>query len=114
MGYFKTIKTHTCSVTKELKQQKIIVKTILNEKAFPDNLIHELEQHKNTIEKEKPKKFIGTTIFDHISKRHNFVKQIFKKSIIDKNQFYLPTDTPGKKLEQHFFTIKKMKQKLNF
>ena len=113
LGYFKAIKTHTCSAEEE-KQQKIIVRAILSEKGFPEKLLNELEHHKNPIEKEKPKQFIGITKFDNISKRDKFVKQICKKSILDKNKFYLPADTPGKKLEQYIFTIRKMKSKIKF
>ena len=42
LGYFRTIRTHTCSVIEEI-QQKNIVKMILKEKGFPKNLIKKLE-----------------------------------------------------------------------
>ena len=37
LGYFRTVKTHTCSQEKYINQINI-VKTILNEKGFPQEL----------------------------------------------------------------------------
>ena len=114
IGYFKTIKTHTCSREEEIQQKKI-VNLILRKKGFPKNLIKELENTQSIRPKnEKTKKFLGVTVFDNVSKRHNFIKNVLKKSVIDKEKYYLPTDVPGKKLEQFIFTVKKMKHKLQF
>ena len=114
LGYFRTARTHTCS-TEEYNQQSEIIKTILREKGFHKNIIHELEHPKT----QKPsndstKRFIGTTEFDKVSNRHIYVKKILVKSLLDKNKFFLPADIPGRKLEQFIFTIKKMRQKLMF
>ena len=114
LGYFRTIRTHTCSVIEEI-QQKNIVKMILKEKGFPTNLIKKLEnQQYEKTKGENPKKFLGITVFDNVSKRHNFVRNVFKHSILDKEKYYLPADVPGRKFEQYIFTIKKMKEKLQF
>ena len=112
LGYFRTNKTHTSS-QEELAWQNEIVKNILREKGFPDQFIKELA---NTSKKEKreSKRYTGVTVFDEISKRHIFVKKVFSKSIIDKDKFHLPADIPGKKLEQYIFTVKKMRNQLNF
>ena len=56
--------------------------------------------------------YTGVTVFDEISKRHLFVKNVFSKSILNKDKFHLPTDIPGKK--QYIFTVKKMRNQLNF
>ena len=40
--------------------------------------------------------YTGVTVFDEISKRHLFVKNVFSKSILNKDKFHLPTDIPGK------------------
>ena len=80
LGYFKTIKTHTCSTEQE-KQQKIIVRKILSEKGFPGKLIHELEHHKNPVEKDKLKQFIGITTFDNVSKRDEGIGSLAKTQI---------------------------------
>ena len=37
LGYFRTVKTHTC-LNEEYINQSNIVKTILNEKGFPQEL----------------------------------------------------------------------------
>ena len=42
LGYFRTVKTHTCS-NEEYINQNNIVQTILKEKGFPKELIKELE-----------------------------------------------------------------------
>ena len=42
LGYFRTVKSHTCSQEEYINQINI-VKTILNEKEFPQELIKELE-----------------------------------------------------------------------
>ena len=111
LGYFKT---HTCSREEEVQQKKI-VKMILKEKGSPDKLIKDLENTKSVNTKmKKTKKFLGTTVFDNVSKRHKFVRNVFKQYIIDKEKFYLPEDVPGKKLKQYIFTINKMKDKLQF
>ena len=86
LGYFKTIKTHTCSRGEEIQQKKI-VNLILRKKGFPKNLIKELENTQSIRPKnEKTKKFLGVTVFDNVSKRHNFVKNVLKKSVIDKEK----------------------------
>ena len=113
LGYFRTVKTHTCS-NEEYINQSNIVKAILKEKGFPQELINKLEKPERKTTDTKVKKFIGTTVFDKVSNRHIYVKQIFRKSILNKDTHYLPTDVPGKKLEQYIFTIKKMRNKLNF
>ena len=113
LGYYKTIKTHTCT-EEEKVQQLNIVRTILTEKGFPKSVITELEKHENINEKEDIKRFIGTTVFDNVSKRHKIIKSIIKKSELSQEKFYLPADIPGKKLEQYIFSIRKMKEKLNF
>ena len=113
LGYFRTVKSHTCSQEEYINQINI-VKTILKEKGFPQELINKLEKPERKTTDTKVKKFIGTTVFDKVSNRHIYVKQIFRKSILNKDTHYLPTDVPGKKLEQYIFTIKKMRNKLNF
>ena len=52
LGYFRTIRTHTCSVIEEI-QQKNIVKMILKEKGFPKNLIKKLETNNMRKQREK-------------------------------------------------------------
>ena len=54
-----------------------IVRTILTEKGFPKSLITELEKHESNTEKADIKRFIGTTVFDNVSKRHKIIKEIF-------------------------------------
>jgi len=113
LGYFRTVKTHTCS-NEEYINQSNKVKAILKEKGFPQELIKELENPDKKTTDTKVKRFIGTTVFDKVSNRHIYIKQIFRKSILNKDTHYLPTDVPGKKLEQYIFTINKMRNKLNF
>ena len=73
--------------------QSNIVKTILKEKGFPPGLIKQLENSdKKTTKDTKVKRFIGTTVFDKVSNRHVYVKQIFSKSLLNKETHYLPTD----------------------
>jgi len=96
LGYFRTIKTHTCSVIEEVQQKKK-VKMILREKGFPKKFIKDLENTKSDNNKdEKTKRFIGTTVFNNVSKRHMFVRNVFKKSLINKETYYLPANVPGK------------------
>ena len=91
-----------------------IVRTILTEKGFPKSVITELEKHESNTEKADIKRFIGTTVFDNVSKRHKIIKSIIKKSELSQENYYLPANIPGKKLEQYIFSIRKMKEKLNF
>ena len=92
-----------------------IVKMILKEKGFPRNLIKKLENHQyENTKSENAKKFLGITVFDNVSKRHKFVRNVFKHSLIDKEKYYLPADVPGRKFEQYIFTLNKMKEKLQF
>ena len=53
-------------------------------------------------------------MFDNVSKRHVFVKNVFKNSKLDKDIYYLPAEIPGRKLEQFIFSIKKMRNQLEF
>jgi len=46
--------------------------------------------------------------------RHKFVKNVINNSTINKELYYLPAEIPGTKLEQFFFTIKKMKNQRRF
>ena len=46
-------------------------------------------------------------MFDNVSKRHVFVKNVFKNSKLDKDIYYFPAEIPGRKLEQFIFSIKK-------
>ena len=113
LGYFWTARTHTCS-NEEYVHKSNIVKTILREKGFPTKIIIELENAENNQAKDsKVKRFIGTTVWDKVSKRHSFIKQIFNKFILNKETYYLHIFL-GKKLEKYIFTIKKMRTKLNF
>ena len=114
LHYFNTNKTHTSSI-RELSNQNQIVKTILQEKGFPENEIRKIRKvSKKRPEKQEKKKYIGTTVFDNVSKRHVFVKNVFKNSKLDKDTYYLPAEIPGRKLEQFIFSIRKMRNQLEF
>ena len=67
-----------------------------------------------TSKPEKSKRFLGTTTFDKIGRRHSFVTQVFSESSINEQLFFRPMSTPGPKLEQFVFTIRKMRKILNF
>ena len=111
--YFKTNKTHTTS-EEELGRQNDIVTAILKQKGFPLNFIKKLAKTPKDKEIKEKKRFTGVTVFDSISMRHKFVKNVIKNSTINKEVYYLPTEIPGTKLEQFIFTIKKMKSQLGF
>ena len=110
--YFKTNKTHTTS-QEELSRQNEIVTAILKEKGFPRQFIKKLAKTPNNKEIKEKKKFSGVTVFDSVSLRHKFVKNVINHSTIN-IPYYLPTEIPGTKLEQFIFTIKKMKTQLGF
>ena len=65
---------------------------------------------RHTSKPEKSKRFLGTTTFDKIGRRHSFVTQVFSESSIDEDLFFRPMSTPGPKLEQFVFTIRKMRK----
>ena len=89
------------------------MKTILQEKGFPENEIRKIRKvSKKQPEKQEKKKYIGTTVFDNVSKRHVFVKNVFKNSKLDKDIY--SAEIPGRKLEQFIFSIKKMRNQLEF
>ena len=111
--YFKTNRSHTTS-KEELSRQNQIVFTILKEKGFPLKFIKKLAKKPKNKEIKEKKKFTGVTIFDNVSMRHKFVKNVLNNSTLNKDQYYLPAEIPGTKLEQFIFTIKKMKEQLNF
>ena len=91
------------------------MKLILREKGFPEQEIRKMiKLSKRKPEHKEKRKYTGTTVFDNISKRHVFVKNVFKNSKLDKDKYYLPAEIPGRKLEQFIFTIKKMKNQLEF
>ena len=112
--YFRTNRTHTTS-KKELENQNRIVESLLRKKGFPIRFIQDLKlTMKRTEDGKEKKKFTGTTVYDKVSQRHIFVKNVVKNSSLDKNTHYQPAEVPGKKIEQFVFTINKMKRQLNF
>ena len=114
-SYFRTARSHTNSDF-ELKNQLKIIHAILQLKGFPTPMITRMSKsnlrHSSTTEKSK--RFLGTTTFDKIGRRHSFVTQVFSESSLDDNLFFRPMSTPGPKLEQFVFTIRKMRKLLNF
>ena len=82
LHYFNTNKTHTSSI-RELSNQNQIVKTILQEKVFQNTKLEKLGKLVKNSQKNKKRK--GTTVFDNVSKRHVFVKNVFKNSKLDKS-----------------------------
>ena len=115
ISYFRTARSHTNSKF-ELKNQNKIVHTILKLKGFPVPLINRMKTRRTDqpSKTDPAKKFLGTTTFDKISLRHFFVNQVFTESAIDQDLFFRPMSIPGPKLEQYVFTIKKMRNILNF
>ena len=112
--YFRTNRTHT-STKKERLNQDRIVQILLEEKGFSKTSIQEMKiKEKPDSQETERKKFTGLTVYDKVSNRHKFVKNVIKNSNLDTSKYYLPADIPGKKIEQFVFTIKKMKKQLNF
>jgi len=64
--------------------------------------------------KREKRRFLSTTVYDEVTERHKFIFKIFKGCHINPEKYYKPMETPGKKLEQMVFTIRKMRKKLNF
>ena len=113
LGYFRTARM-LCSSPEELRNQYRTIQHILRLKGFSKQLINEIQTTKIISDKKPLKRFISTVIFDEISQQHRFLQNLFKHSKINLDNYYLPTDVPGTKLEQHIFTVKKMRAKLNF
>ena len=114
-SYFRTARSHTNSKF-ELKNQLKIIHAILKRKGFPTHMIKRIS-NSNLRPTSKPdtcKRFLGTTIFDKIGRRHSFVIQVFSESSINEQLFFRPMSTPGPKLEQFVFTIRKMRKILKF
>ena len=114
-SYFRTARSHTKSKS-ELNNQLKIIRAILHLKGFPTPMITRMSKSnlRPTSKPEKSKRFLGTTTFDKIGRRHSFVTQVFSESSIDEDLFFRPMSTPGPKLEQFVFTIRKMRKILNF
>ena len=111
--YFRTNRTHTCNNLARDRQDQV-TRTILIAKGYPRNYIKRLRSYEHRAGVVPKKKFLGKTIHDGISKRRVFVKNIVKHSLVDLEKFYSPVDVPGKKLEQFVFTVKKMREILDF
>ena len=103
-----------CSSPGELRNKYRTIQHILRLKGFSKQLINEIQSTKIISDKKPNKRFISTVIFDEIYQRHRFLRDLFKHSKIDLDRYYMPMDVPGTKLEQHIFTLKKRRAKLNF
>ena len=90
--YFKTNRTHTKS--EELSRQNQIDTSILKEKGFPSKFIKNLVKIPKDKEIKERKKFTGVTVFDSVSMRHKFVKNVINHSTINKKLYYLPAEIP--------------------
>ena len=111
--YFRTNRTHTCNNSARDRQDQV-TKTILIAKGYPRHYIKRLRSYEHRASVVPKKKFLGKTIHDGISKRHVFVKNVVKHSSVDLDKFYSSVDVPGKKLEKFVFTVKKMREILDF
>ena len=60
------------------------------------------------------KRFLSKTTYNSISRRHEYILKTFKAFEIDPQKYYQPMEVSGQKLEQMIFTVKQMRQKLNF
>ena len=96
--YFKTNRTHTTS-EEELSRQNQIVTSIPKEKGFPLKFIKSLAKIPKNKEIKEKRRFTGVTVFDSVSMRHKFVKNVINHSTINKELYYLPVEIPGTKLE---------------
>ena len=103
--YFRTNRTHTTS-KKELENQNRIVESLLRKKGFPIRFIQDIKfKNKGADQGKEKKKFRGITVYNNVSQRHIFVKNVVKNSFLDKKTHYLTAEVPGKKIEQFVFTI---------
>ena len=114
LHYFRTIRTH-CSTVQEKQHQRLVVYEILKHRGFPYRIIRRLEKHRSrkNIQK-KQLRTVGKYEIDLCSNRVPLLKKILKLSGVADFQLRLPVKTSGKKLQQHIFTLKKMKSKLKF
>ena len=73
-SYFRTARSHTNSKF-ELKNQLKIIHAILKLKGFPTRMIKRMSNFKlrPTSKPDTWKRFLGTTTFDKIGRRHSFV-----------------------------------------
>ena len=112
LGYFRTVRTH-CSTRNEIQNQFKVVYTILKSKGFKNHQIKKMEKFKTRNNKEV-KRFLSKTTYNSISRRHEYILKTFKACDIDPEKYYQPMEVSGQKLEQMIFTVKQMRQKLNF
>ena len=74
---------------------------ILKEKGCPSKFIKNLAKVPKHKEIKEKKRFTGVTVFESVSLRHTFVKNVIKHSTINKDLYYLiPAEIPETKLEQ--------------
>ena len=112
LSYFKTARTHT-STSNELQNQFSVIYSILRGKGFTTKQIKYMENFKSKRNIVK-KRFLSKTVFDEISKRHEYVSRAFRSCNIDQEKYFSPMELPGRKLEQMIFTVRKMRKKLGF
>ena len=65
--------------------------------------------------REKPKrKYIGKITYDSVTKHRKYIEKILLEAGLDKSKYFSPAITPGNKLHQFIFTVRKMRNKLSF
>ena len=110
--YFNMARSH-CSDIRELERQILTVKTILRQKGFSENQIKRMQKHKQK-RMDYTKLYTGTVEFDHVSRIHKYVRNIFRLPLLEREDYGLPMVVTGKKLHQFIFTVRKMRKILNF
>ena len=111
-AYFQTARSHA-STTKELINQYKVIHRILSLKGFNPKLRSRIQNYRPRPANTK-KRFLSKSSFNGVTSSHSHVRRLALDNKINLEKYYLPTELPGKKLEQSIFTIRKMRAKLNF
>ena len=110
--YFDLTRSH-CTDLQEQKRQVGVVKHILRLKKYSERQITNMSR-KRRMKPLREKLYAGKIEHDNVSRIHKYLREICSNSDLDLTTFALPMAVPGKKILQYVFTLRKLRQKLNF
>ena len=110
--YFDMARSH-CSDALEQERQVHVVQHILRHKNFSPNQFVNMNKMRQ-FRPPRDKLYTGKVEHDSTSKIHRYLRDVFRDSDLDPEIYSLPMTVPGKKILQYVFTLRKLRQKLQF
>ncbi len=79
-------------------KEELLNQNLLAKQSFPTTFIQDIKsKQKAENQGTEKKRFTGLAEYNKLSKRHIFLKNVVKNSVLGKNKHYLPAEVPGKK-----------------